>query len=218
MAKPATTAPKRLPETYGEYQLALAGKDYLNPKQYEDYGQRELLPGEVFELEPLPEHGWKVSVTVEAKGRSTKHWLHIENPLYGVTASKMNVNNWQSVTRGFKETYIRLEMNMNVAPATKAQVEAALALLLVYCKPKNLSDCSATTVSKMTDLGMFFVYDLWDKCNEVVDRSDWVDWSKYWHDRCKRAEEELEALKKGRRVVLGLVAKAVLKSGTGKKP
>lgn len=189
---------KQLPVTYWEYQLALMG---FTENSYTEFMNRELTEGE--HLNPDPgKSGWKVSVTVETRARSTKHWLHIENEKFGIKPCKMLVNRWQSITRGFRETWMsnpeifnQERFGTGECLATREQVFEALALLLVSCKPKNLGDYPPSTLEPMLDLGFYFAVELWEKANEVVERSDWQDWSKYWRDRCLKAEDEVRALK-----------------------
>ena len=185
---------KKLPATYWGYNLALMGFSF--EETYREYMDRELAEGE--QLNPDINSGWKVSVVVEARPRSTKHWLHIENTRFGIESCKMLVNRWQSITRGFKVTWSDNRALFNEEHdciATREQVEEALAMLLVSCKPKNLSDYQASAVASMVDLGFYFPLELWEKANEAIERSDWQDWSKYWRERCYLAEDELRALK-----------------------
>lgn len=184
---------KRLPETYYEYKLALAEKDYLNPQLYEAEGQRELEEGEVFINPPLPDSGWRVRVEVIAKNKTTKHWLHIENVRFGIKPCQMLITtNWKRIEAAFRMTF--MEKNGYEAgrtPANREETKAALALLLIYAKPKNLSDYSASQIKPMIDLGIQFSYDLYELAKDKVDRSDWKDWSISWRNKYYALLEEV---------------------------
>lgn len=178
--EPTKPIEKRLPETYYEYQLALAGEDYLNPQRN---GQIELAEGEIWVNPPTPNSGWVVWVEVKAINKTRKFYLHIENTRFGIKPCVMTVNNWKKIEANFISTFIEREQGFNRSPADRELVEAALKLLLIFAKPKNISDYSSRKIKPMVDLGMQFCFDLFQLAKDKVEHSEWVDWSMFWRSK-----------------------------------